>query len=226
MIIPRSEWRPVGGVGNRIAGPVNDVIIHHTAIPNLARGLSREEVATAIRNIDIFHTNSRKWVGIGYNHLADQDGRAWEGRGFGRAGAHTVNWNSRSLGIAALIDSNLSVPSEALWAALREIIQQGIKGGFITPDYRLWGHRDHSSTSCPGPRLYNGLERLRGLGRHDASPIGLAFTSGIHGRIVVTRYVSDNDWSFIPASDLPKLPGIRAGVRLSALERDDTLLDG
>jgi N-acetylmuramoyl-L-alanine amidase len=44
------------------------------------------------------------WLDIGYNFVVGEDGLVYEGRGWGRVGAHAVNWNSRSIGIAVIGD--------------------------------------------------------------------------------------------------------------------------
>lgn len=43
--------------------------------------------------------NTRKWSDIGYNFLVGEDGNVYEGRGWGKTGAHTVGYNSKSVGI-------------------------------------------------------------------------------------------------------------------------------
>jgi N-acetylmuramoyl-L-alanine amidase len=44
------------------------------------------------------------WLDIGYNFVVGEDGNVYEGRGWTRVGAHAVNWNSRSIGIAVIGD--------------------------------------------------------------------------------------------------------------------------
>ena len=42
---------------------------------------------------------SQGWSDIGYSFLIGGDGRVYEGRGWGRVGAHTYGYNSRAYGI-------------------------------------------------------------------------------------------------------------------------------
>ena len=42
---------------------------------------------------------SKGWSDIGYSFLIGGDGRVYEGRGWGRVGAHTYGYNSRAYGI-------------------------------------------------------------------------------------------------------------------------------
>ena len=53
-----------------------------------------------VRNIQMFHIETRKWSDIAYNFLVGGDGLAYEGRGWDQVGAHTYGYNIKSIGIA------------------------------------------------------------------------------------------------------------------------------
>lgn len=46
------------------------------------------------------------------------------------------------------------LPNDAALNAVHNMIKLGIRLGKITPNYKLYGHRNVGSTECPGERLY------------------------------------------------------------------------
>ncbi|KAH9631157.1 hypothetical protein HF086_006735 [Spodoptera exigua] len=39
--------------------------------------------------------------------------------------------------------------------SLKKLIATGVELGYISPDYKLIGHRQVSATECPGQALFN-----------------------------------------------------------------------
>lgn len=50
------------------------------------------------------HINNKKWSDIGYNFVVGEDGNVYEGRGWGKKGAHSIPFNSKSIGICIIGD--------------------------------------------------------------------------------------------------------------------------
>lgn len=50
------------------------------------------------------HMNRKGWNDIGYNFLVGEDGNVYEGRGWGKQGAHSVPFNKKSIGICIIGD--------------------------------------------------------------------------------------------------------------------------
>lgn len=46
--------------------------------------------------------NQKGWKDIGYNFLVGEDGNIYEGRGWGKHGAHSTPYNSKSIGICMI----------------------------------------------------------------------------------------------------------------------------
>jgi N-acetylmuramoyl-L-alanine amidase len=46
--------------------------------------------------------DTKKWSDIGYNFLVGEDGNVYEGRGWGKKGAHSIPFNSKSIGICII----------------------------------------------------------------------------------------------------------------------------
>lgn len=165
-IITRSQWGASYGQGAAVPRrPVRGVVVHHAYRPNLTHGLSEAVVRGHVQTVERHHVITNGWAGIGYNFMIDQDGRIWEGRGWGRAGAHAGDAaiNRDSVGICFLIDGQTCDPTEQAWRACEALIREGVRLGELAPDYLVTGHRDHRSTTCPGERVYRQLDRLRGL---------------------------------------------------------------
>jgi peptidoglycan recognition protein len=215
--ITRGEWGAQHGSGPEVPRrPVSRVVVHHSLSPDVLPGTAVDAVRRHIQAIERHHVRTNGWAAIGYNAIIDQDGRIWEGRGWGRAGAHAGNAaiNQDSVGICFLIDGSRRDVSDAAWSAAREYIREGLRVGEIAPDYQVTGHRDHRSTTCPGDRVYAELDRLRNL-TTGTTEVGRRVWSPSLGYIVVTRYVSDQDWSFVKIDELQRLSGVRAGAPLA-----------
>ncbi|MDH6449408.1 uncharacterized protein with LGFP repeats [Streptomyces sp. SAI-149] len=111
-IVPRSVWARGGGEANTAArtpppphydDKVIAVFVHHTDSPN---DYACSDAPRIIRYLAAGQTGARNWDDIGYNFLVDRCGTIYEGRagGVGRpvTGAHTLGFNHRTAGIAAL----------------------------------------------------------------------------------------------------------------------------
>ncbi|GJQ80201.1 putative peptidoglycan-recognition protein, partial [Trypoxylus dichotomus] len=96
-IITRKEWnsRNVTTLEPSLR-PSPYVIIHHSAGKEC---FDLEECYSRVRGIQDKHMDGRNWSDIGYNFLIGSDGRIYEGRGWGKIGAHARGWNTNSVGI-------------------------------------------------------------------------------------------------------------------------------
>lgn len=108
-----------------------------------------------VRLIQMFHMESRQWDDIGYNFLVAGDGSAYFGRGWDYIGAHTLGYNRYSIGIAFIGTFNNEVPPQKQIEACQKLIKLGVQLGKISKDYKLFAHRQLSSTLSPGDKLYN-----------------------------------------------------------------------
>lgn len=83
------------------------------------------------------------------------DGNIYEGRGWDVEGAHTFNYNHKSIGISFIGTFNSVQPTKAQLEAAQKLIQYGLESGKISRDYKLLGHRQCVKTESPGEVLYN-----------------------------------------------------------------------
>ena len=98
------------------------------------------------------------WDDIGYNFLIGQDGRVYEARGWNREGAHTKHWNKVAIAFSIMGNFMTSLPNQAALDAVNNMIKCAVKLNKLTPDFKLYGHRDVGTTACPGDDLYRLIE--------------------------------------------------------------------
>ncbi|MFC8512510.1 peptidoglycan recognition protein [Streptomyces sp. NPDC057257] len=162
---------------------VKAAFVHHTASGN---GYRCSQADSVIRGIYRYHVKSMGWRDIGYNFLVDKCGNIYEGRAGGVAkpvlGAHTLGFNSNSMGIAVIGSFGSSKPPGAVLRAIARLTAWKLglyganprgktylksAGGNL---YRkgknvrlnvISGHRDGFATECPGWQLYRKLGTAR-----------------------------------------------------------------
>ncbi|MCC3767209.1 peptidoglycan recognition protein [Streptomyces sp. UNOC14_S4] len=185
-IVTRAGWGADESLRERnfaYTKSVKAAFVHHTASGN---NYSCSESASVIRGIYRYHVVSSGWRDIGYNFLVDRCGTIYEGRAGGVAkpvmGAHTLGFNTNSMGIAVLGTFGSSSPPNAAVNALSALTawKLGLFGAnprgtatLVSGGGNLFkkgtsvklkvisGHRDGYATECPGDRLYNRLGTTR-----------------------------------------------------------------
>ncbi|MEV5610963.1 peptidoglycan recognition protein [Streptomyces sp. NPDC052225] len=162
---------------------VKAAFVHHSASGNNYRC---SQAPSVIRSIYRYHVKSSGWRDVGYNFLVDKCGTIYEGRAGGVArpvmGAHTLGFNTNSMGIAVLGTFGRSNPPKAALNAIAKLTawKLGLYGanprgttylksgggnlyrkGKNVRLHVISGHRDGFATECPGRRLYNKLGKAR-----------------------------------------------------------------
>ncbi|WP_330458192.1 peptidoglycan recognition protein [Streptomyces sp. NBC_00820] len=162
---------------------VKAAFVHHTASGNK---YTCAQAPSVIRGIYRYHVKSMGWRDIGYNFLVDKCGTIYEGRAGGAAkavlGAHTLGFNTNSMGIAVIGAYGSTKPSGAAVTAIARLTawKLGLSGadpraktyltsggGNLYPKGKsvrlnvISGHRDGYATDCPGKRLYTRLGTAR-----------------------------------------------------------------
>ncbi|WP_189961453.1 peptidoglycan recognition protein family protein [Streptomyces violascens] len=167
---------------------VKVAFVHHTGTGN---AYSCAEAPSVLRGIYRYHVKSNGWRDIGYNFAVDKCGNIYEGRAGGVAkavmGAHTLGFNTNSMGIALLGTYNDTNPSAAALKAIEQLSAWKLglygvnpkgkstlvsaggnrykKGSSVTLN-AVSGHRDGFATDCPGARLYSRLGAVRTAAAH------------------------------------------------------------
>ncbi|MFR9676666.1 N-acetylmuramoyl-L-alanine amidase [Streptomyces sp. TR06-5] len=170
--------------GYAYGSDVRMAFVHHTAGSN---SYSCKRAPRIIRSIYRYHVKSLGWRDIGYNFLIDKCGTIYEGRAGGVTetvrGAHTLGFNSSSMGVAVLGDFGSREPSKKATDAIAKLTawKLGLYGvnprgrTRVTSEGGKWhkgarvrmrtvsGHRDGFATECPGEQLYQELPSIRAL---------------------------------------------------------------
>ncbi|MEU5363511.1 peptidoglycan recognition protein [Streptomyces sp. NPDC005925] len=162
---------------------VKAAFVHHTASGNDYRC---EEAPSLIRGIYRYHVRSMGWRDIGYNFLVDKCGKIYEGRAGGVTrpvlGAHTLGFNTNSMGVAVLGSYGSKKPPAAAVRGISQLtawklglygmnpagktsLQSGggnlYRKGSTVRLHVISGHRDGFATECPGRKLYGKLASAR-----------------------------------------------------------------
>ena len=112
------------------------IILHHAAASK-----------ASVQDIHNYHQKGRGWLGIGYNFYVRKDGSIYQGRPEWAVGAHTTNYNSRSIGICAEGNFEKETMPSAQKQALIELVRE-LKKKY--PNAQIKKHKDFAATSCPG----------------------------------------------------------------------------
>ena len=191
----RAEWgadEGMRGDGPSYSSTVEAVVLHHTASSN---AYAPGDVPGILRSFYAFHVQSRGWSDIGYNVLVDKFGTAWEGRwgGLDKAviGAHAGGFNTDTVGISMIGTFDGVDPPAAMAETVARVAAWKLslysrdphgrvtltsRGSTRYPEGtrvdlpRIFGHRDVSTTACPGPNGYALLPRLRDRTRELTPP--------------------------------------------------------
>ncbi|MFJ8862031.1 N-acetylmuramoyl-L-alanine amidase [Streptomyces sp. NPDC102451] len=185
-IVTRKGWGADESLRERAfayTSTVKAAFIHHSATGN---NYTCAQAPSVLRSIYRYHVKSSGWRDFGYNFAVDKCGNIYEGRAGGVTkavlGAHTLGFNSNSMGIAVLGTYSSKNPPAAAVTAIAKLTawKLGLFGrnpkGKVTlvsggsGKYKkgakaklnvISGHRDGFATECPGIRLYNKLGTAR-----------------------------------------------------------------
>lgn len=150
--ITRPEW---GGIDFDpvLMGLVSTGFLHHTVTR------ATQALVPCMRDLE-GHALSLGHRAIDYTNTAFAYGARAIGRGYGVTGGHTLNWNSKSYGQAAVGDYRYDPITEALLDELAANYADGVKGGYLTRNFELRPHFDVYPTACPS-RLANVIPEIK-----------------------------------------------------------------
>jgi hypothetical protein len=205
-ILPRSAWAADESLRFDSTGkeiwppafwPIQKLIVHHTATAN-----NDPDPPSTIRAIYYYHAVTQGWGDIGYNFLIDEAGHVYKGRhshttstpssaspspddtitgenssGNGVTGAHALNFNSGTVGVALLGTLTNQDATPAAKRALEDLLGWKADSHHIDPQGaslyanpvsgqqttfpNIAGHRDVTATECPGGTFYATLPTVR-----------------------------------------------------------------
>lgn len=178
-LITRSEWNAdpfIRGNPVPLAQPNYQYMTFHHAAG--FSGTTLQEGLAQVKAIQDLHQNVRGWSDIGYQFVIDRAGRLYQGRPFMDGstslqqlpvlarGAHVGEQNTGNIGVCLLgcyhppegancqdVMPEVSFNTYArLFAFFSEV--------YLVAPEQIRGHRDFSSTACPGDNNYSRLPQL------------------------------------------------------------------
>ncbi|MFD7262055.1 peptidoglycan recognition protein [Streptomyces sp. NPDC059874] len=185
-IVTRKGWgadESLREPGFGYTSKVKAAFVHHSASGN---NYACKDAPAVLRSLYRYHVVSSGWRDLGYNFAVDKCGTVYEGRAGGVSkpvlGAHTMGFNTDSMGIAVLGTYTSTAPPKAALDAVARLTAW--KLGLFGVDPRakttlksgggnrfpkgqsvklnvISGHRDGFATECPGKRLYAQLPPTR-----------------------------------------------------------------
>jgi hypothetical protein len=186
QILSRAQWGADESIRSddpSYSKTIQGVTVHHTASSN---DYAPEQVPGILRGFYAYHVKSRGWSDIGYNVLVDKFGTAWEGRAGGLErpviGAHAGGFNTDTAGVSMIGTYESEAPSGAMLETVAQVAAWKLSTyhrdplGTVTLTSRgsstyeegrevtlprIFGHRDVSSTACPGAQGVAALPGLR-----------------------------------------------------------------
>src|SRR6266511_2068602 len=136
-IFTRLSWRANEAIRRgppRYASSVQFALVHHTAGSN---SYTASQSAAIVRGIEVYHVKGNGWDDIGYNLLVDKYGQVFEGRygGVDRnvVGAHSLGFNTGSVGVSVLGDYGTRQLPAAGKAALEQVLERRLSGSRELP---------------------------------------------------------------------------------------------
>lgn len=168
-VISRSEWGGIPVQLSKMPVPQRDVFIHHTADYGPPE-FTVEAESRYLRRIERFHTNNRGFIAIAYSFIVMPSGRAYEGRGWGKGGAHTRGHNRSAHAICVAGHYDKDRPTGQSLNTVGALINLGVHNGSISKGYLVRGHREVGNTSCPGDHLFDQLDRIEEAARAAGEP--------------------------------------------------------
>ncbi len=178
-LITRADWGAKAFIGSpsALARPTHDYMTFHHAAGFSAT--TRAEGIQQVKAIQDLHQDIRGWSDIGYQFVIDRGGRLYQGRPFLNnatsledlpvfaLGAHVGGANTGNIGVSILgcyhppegPSCAQEITPEALDTYTTLFAFLGERYGVAPTQIR--GHRDFSSTACPGDNNYVLLPDLR-----------------------------------------------------------------
>jgi hypothetical protein len=178
-LITRADWGAKAFIGSpsALARPSHNFMTFHHAAGYSAE--TRTEGIQQLKAIQDLHQDIRGWSDIGYQFVIDRGGRLYQGRPFLNnatsledlpvfaMGAHVGGANTGNIGVSML---GCYHPPEG-GSCTQEITAEALDTyttlfAFLSERYgvaptQIRGHRDFSSTACPGDNNYALLPDLR-----------------------------------------------------------------
>ena len=125
------------------------IIVHHSG--GTDKNPLEDTSNHTAKTMEDYHL-SLGWEGLGYQYVIHKNGDIWLGRPETYHGAHTVDFNYRSIGICLAGNFDATLPTKEQESALKGLIE-AIRGRYNIPLDKILPHRKFANKTCYGKRL-------------------------------------------------------------------------
>lgn len=125
------------------------IIVHHTGGTN-ANPLADTSHHT-FKIVDEYH-KSLGWEMIGYHYFIEKDGALKAGRAENYHGAHTIDYNQKSIGICLAGNFDITLPTQEQINTLKTLLTD-IRNRYLIPLDKIVPHRKFANKTCYGMKL-------------------------------------------------------------------------
>lgn len=156
--VTRAQWGSSFNYSNNTRMPsTSKGVALHWEGPKMG-AFSHDKCDDKVRSIETFHVKTRGWAGIAYNALVCPHGHIYEGRGmrYRSAANGDVPKNAAWFAVCYLGGKGDPFTDAAKAALIRAVQWLRADGGAGS---KVIGHRDVTSTECPGSTIQAWLER-------------------------------------------------------------------
>ncbi|KAG5680993.1 hypothetical protein PVAND_010467 [Polypedilum vanderplanki] len=134
----------------KLIHPIKRVIISHTVMREC---YVEKECIWIVQEIQRLHKNW-DFGDIGFNFVIMNDGSIFEGRGWDIMGAHTRGFNNNSIGIVYNGNFQTQSPPQKQILAGFSLLEEGVRLGKLSPDFKIYGMRQFQSNESPGEAFF------------------------------------------------------------------------
>lgn len=165
---------------------IREVVLHHTWAPTAAQ-YQGKKTWEAVRS---YHVQSRGWSDIGYHFGIGPDSSVWLLRPVEKSGAHVLNRNQHTIGVAMVGNFDAEDPVQNGLATAAEVVRV-LCDHFGLASGQVRFHREFQNKTCPGNRIdlsdfrrrvFGGLPQTPSPDKHDpplvVTPVGQVVTTG------------------------------------------------
>lgn len=155
--VSREQWGATARGATVLTHPIGSTlgVTLHWEGPHMG-AFEHSECAGHLRSIQRFHKETRGWADIAYNFVVCPHGFVFEGRGplVKSAANGDTQPNDDWYAVCYLggVDDGFTDEGKAGFVSAVQGLRRAGAG------QRVNGHRDHKSTSCPGPLVYEWLQ--------------------------------------------------------------------
>jgi hypothetical protein len=152
-IICRKAWGASPPLAGLVEHTIQRITVHHAGV----KLTDNRDAPQRFRNRQAYH-QSLGWPDIAYHVLVDRHGNVYQGRPRWAKGDTSTNYNPKGhLLVMCEGDFDQQKVGTGQMEALIDVLAWACRRYEVEPN-RIRGHRDYTSTACPGQKLYARIE--------------------------------------------------------------------